>query len=179
MAFLSDSQHCAENLYLTRHSLRNAFLWWLDFQRCCINVCTNYLATTCSRRINLVIITLYWAVCRQLSATLWWLTSFVLLFMSGITEHCHRSAHIYWAQDKLCPFSSKRSPTVFSRLLNYCVAHTNGYIFHLSQWWSLCFHHIPSEGSSVCTFITLGLHKEEFSIRSGCNKSSLTGEMVH
>lgn len=170
MAFLSDSQHCAENLYLTRYNLINKFLWWLYFQQSCINMYTNHLATTCAKRRNLVIIILYWAVCRQLSAALWWLTSFVLLFMSGITDNASTDLLIFIVlKTKYVP-SCKREASQCLTDLKYCVAHTNG---------PLCFHQIPSEGSSVCTFITLGLHEEEFSIRSGSNKSSLTGEMVH
>lgn len=55
-----------------------------------------------------------------------------------------------------------------------CILH-----LRLSNLGSFRFHHFPCEGSSVSTFITLGLHDEEFSIRSGSNKSSLTGETVH
>lgn len=100
--------------------------------------------------------------------------------MSGISEHClFRSAHICWAQDKERSFLLKRSFGLFSRLWKYCVGHTSRYIF-TSVNGDLCVsHHIPSEGSSLCRCITLGLHEEESSIRSGSNKSSLTGGMVH
>ena len=77
--------------------------------------------------------------------------------MSGITEHClHRSA-----QEKVC-FTCNIDGSEWLH-------------FHLCRLGSLCFQHVPSEVSSANTFITLGRCDEEFSIRSGSNKSSLTG----
>lgn len=116
-----------------------------------------YVATSKRKKCNLLIITLYWTVCRQPSATLWRLTSFVLLFTSGITERClHRSAHIYWAQDKVRSSSSegrRRSPAVFLQALTIiCSAHKRLH-FSASVGGDVCFHHIPSEGSSAFTFL--------------------------
>lgn len=90
--------------------------------------------------------------------------------MPGITDNASTDLLIFIVlKTKYVPSCKREASQCLTDLLKYCVAYTNR---------SLCFHQIPSEGSSVCTFITLGLH-EEFSIRSGSNKSSLTGEMVH
>lgn len=136
-----------------------------------------------AREENLAIITLYWAVCRQLSATLWWLNSSVLLFMSSVDYRA--------MPPRICSYLLSSSRSVFllvkekpggvqQTVTKYCVAHTNGYIF-TPVGGDLCvFGTSPPRDASVCTFITSGGGlQEEFSIRSGSNKSYLTGEMLH